>query len=91
MNTTKKIAMVTIAMLMLTGCSSLKDYTFNGVPIEKLYVESGQAGTDATIDNSSESFCEANPAACIVGGAAVIGGTIWIIEDYNKKQPLRFD
>ena len=55
-----------VGVLMMSGCSALKDYTFNGVPIENLYAESGQITTDANVD-PDESYCQTHPAACILG------------------------
>jgi len=73
-------------LLTASGCSSLKGYTLNGVPIEKLYADSGQITTDATMDGESDGFCEDNPVGCVIAGALAVGGVTWAIVDYNRNR-----
>ena len=75
------------AMLTASGCSALKDYTLNGVPIEKLYADSEQVTTDAAVDNSETSFCGENPWTCVAGGTVAVGAITWGIIEANKNDP----
>lgn len=72
------------ALLTTTGCSSLHDYTVNGVPVDKLYADSEQVKTDAVVDNG-EGFCSNNPWTCAVGAAVVVGGVTWAIVKANSN------
>lgn len=83
---TSATSMLALGMLLTaSGCSSFKGYTLNGVPIEKLYADSGQIKTDASMDEGGDSFCGDNPMGCILGGALLVGGVTWAIVDNNKN------
>jgi len=85
-NNVKKTAALAVgALLTAPGCASLSDYTFNGVPMEKLYAESGQVASDAAIDNEEAGFCSKNPWTCAIGAGVAVGAATWAVVEANKK------
>lgn len=72
-------------LLTVSGCSSLKGYTLNGVPIEKLYADSGQITTDAAMGETESGVCDDNPMGCVIAGVLLVGGVTWAIIDLNRK------
>lgn len=72
------------AALAASGCSTMQNYSLNGVPMDRLYASSDQMKTDASPDNSNQSYCTRNPWTCVVGGVAVVGGVTWAIVASHK-------
>lgn len=61
----RRIIALTICAGVLAGCSNIA--TVNGVPVNR-------SATISTMD--SQTYCEKNPAACIIGvavGAGILG------------------
>ena len=67
----KAIALTTCAAL-LAGCSNIG--TVNGVPVGKNAQVSSQG---------SQTYCQANPAVCIIGGAVAVGVLGYAISEAN--------
>jgi hypothetical protein len=67
----KAIALTTCAAL-LAGCSNIG--TVNGVPVGDNAIVSRQG---------SSTYCEANPAICIIGGALAVGVLGYLINEAN--------
>jgi hypothetical protein len=67
----KTIALTTCAAL-LAGCSNIG--TINGVPV----------GQNATVSSQGQqTYCQANPAVCIIGVAVGVGVLGYIINEAN--------
>jgi hypothetical protein len=68
----KKVVALTTCAALLAGCSSIG--TINGVPVGK----NAQVSTQG-----SQTYCQANPAVCIIGGAVGIGILKHLIDKAN--------
>ncbi len=82
------IMIVAFYVVSSLGCASLpKDYTFNGIPLDKLYVDSGQVKTDAT-PAKKESWWDRNKGwiialivVDIVVGAVLLADAVDSVDD----------
>lgn len=68
----KKIIALTTCAALLAGCSNIG--TVNGVPVGK----NAQASTQG-----SQTYCQANPAICILGVAVDVGVLGYVINEAN--------
>lgn len=68
----KKVITLTTVAALLAGCSNIG--TVNGVPV----------GRNAQVSTQGEqTYCQANPAVCIIGGAVAVGVLGYIISEAN--------
>ncbi|MES0372154.1 MAG: hypothetical protein ABUK11_07735 [Mariprofundaceae bacterium] len=73
-------------ILLTSGCSTImENYSFNGVPLDRLYAESNQQTTDVPYNNGVDGWCVANPLLCIIGATVVIGGVVFIVKEIHDK------
>ena len=67
----KAIALTTCAAL-LAGCSNIG--RVNGVPVNQ---------GDTVSSQGSQTYCQANPAICIIGGIVAVGVLGYVINEAN--------
>lgn len=65
------IALAIAAAASVSGCSEIGKV--NGVDVSRV------AG-----ENPNAPYCEKNPAICIVGAAAIVGGTTLVIREITR-------
>jgi hypothetical protein len=82
-------ALLVGVMLAASGCSTLSDYTINGVPADKLFADSGQVSTDANVDAQNQSYCAQHTLTCVLGLAIAWGVVAAFIQacDDNRNPP----
>ena len=69
----KKVIAVTTAAALLAGCSNIAEV--NDVPVNRGAVMSTQ---------NAPTYCEANPAICIIGAAIGLGAVGYLINQSNS-------
>lgn len=81
------VTLAAVAILSISGCSTMQNYSLNGVPMDRLYASSDQMKSDATVDNGHQKFCERNPWTCAIGGALLLGSFTWAIDRNGRSSP----